>query len=83
MKPYIEKYKNTKAGAKDSASIHQFPDGKRAYVEPLFIQPVCLKCHGPNVSQSVNDKIKALYPEDEATGFKAGEFRGLLWIKEQ
>lgn len=82
MKPYIKKYKKSKQGKDSTAVIHKFSDGKRAYIEPLYMQPVCLNCHGTNVSQSVKDKIKELYPADQATGFRLGEFRGLLWIKE-
>jgi hypothetical protein len=56
--------------------------GKKAYVEPIYIKPVCLSCHG-NVKGSVKKRLDSLYPKDEATGFKLGEFRGLFWLKER
>ena len=40
----------------------------------------CLTCHGERVSDAVHEQIAELYPDDRATGFKLGEFRGLLWV---
>jgi len=56
----------------DAASI--------GYVEPLYIGEPCLACHGERVSDAVSEQIAELYPDDRATGFKLGEFRGLLWV---
>lgn len=66
--------------------IHQFVDGpkkKRIYLEPLYVEAKCLLCHGENISPSVQKEIKKLYPDDQATGFKQGEFRGFIWVKEK
>jgi hypothetical protein len=30
----------------------------------------------------VSNKFNELYPNDKATGFKLGEFRGFIWVKE-
>ena len=86
MKPYIEAF----AGEKfDSTKVHTYgkygtlANGKKVYVEPLFIQAQCLTCHGEAVSQNVSNKINELYPNDKATGFKLNEFRGIVWIKEK
>jgi hypothetical protein len=51
------------------------------YVEPLYVARPCLTCHGENVDAAVRERIAELYPEDQATGFRAGDFRGLLWVK--
>lgn len=82
MIPYLEKFKTTKPGEMASA-IHVLNDGKRVYLEPLYVQPMCLSCHGESVSPEVKERITKLYPGDQATGFKAGEFRGILWVKEK
>lgn len=58
-------------------------DGKRIYLEPLFVEAKCLLCHGDKIGQLVSDKIKSLYPEDQARGFKLGEFRGFIWVREK
>jgi cytochrome c553 len=44
----------------------------------------CLKCHGtPGVDQDASSqaKIQRLYPQDEATGYAEGDFRGLWSIR--
>lgn len=58
-------------------------EGKRIYLEPLFVEAKCLLCHGDKVNPQVSEKIKSLYPQDHAIGFKQGEFRGFIWIKEK
>lgn len=56
-------------------------DGINRYIEPIFIQPICLPCHGEEISEDVSAILAELYPDDAATGFKAGEFRGLFWME--
>jgi len=41
---------------------------------------VCLACHGENINDSVAAKLKTSYPNDKATGFKAGDIRGAFSI---
>lgn len=36
----------------------------------------CLACHGDNVAPSVAAAIRALYPKDDALGYKVGDIRG-------
>lgn len=46
--------------------------------KPLATAPVCLKCHGSNVSDEIQSKIKKYYPHDQATGFTKGSLRGVI-----
>lgn len=57
-------------------------DGRVAYVEPIELQPMCVMCHGANeqIPDAVQVRLDELYPGDEATGFKAGDFRGIFWV---
>jgi hypothetical protein len=81
---YLKEFEHTKKGEiKKDYIIHQLDQGKRVYLEPLFVEAKCLMCHGENIQQKVSTKIKELYPEDKATGFKLGEFRGFIWVKEK
>ena len=50
--------------------------------KPLGIMAKCLKCHGDPAAQSdeLRAKLNALYPGDQATGFNAGEWRGLIRV---
>jgi len=54
-------------------------NGRIGYVEPIFIQPLCLTCHGHPIPEEVTRRIREAYPADEATGFTDGSFRGLFW----
>jgi hypothetical protein len=40
----------------------------------------CLNCHGESISPEVDAKLKALYPNDQARGFKEGDLRGAFTL---
>jgi len=50
------------------------------YFAPITMQPQCLQCHG-TVGEQVTDNtytlIKSRYPADQATGYEAGQLRGI------
>ena len=52
------------------------------YYKPLKIKPVCLTCHGKQkyIHPDVYDKIIQIYPNDKATGYKVGNFRGVIRV---
>jgi len=52
------------------------------YYKPMVIQEICLKCHGNSAdfSPELRDKITALYPNDQATGYGLGELRGAIRV---
>ena len=54
---------------------------KTAYVEPIYLKGLCLTCHGGQISSSLKKEINSLYPLDKATGYKAGDFRGIFWVE--
>ncbi len=56
-------------------------DDHWGYAEPIATQPLCLTCHGEALAPSIAEQIEALYPEDRAVGFKAGEMRGVFWLE--
>lgn len=51
------------------------------YVEPIFLQPLCVTCHGATLAPELEAKLGELYPEDQATGYAAGDFRGVFWAE--
>lgn len=57
------------------------PDGRRGYVEPILLQPLCLGCHGESLAPEVSARIHELYPEDRAVGFQTGDLRGVFWVE--
>lgn len=54
-------------------------DKRRAYIEPIYTQALCLNCHGKNLSPALQNKLSEKYPEDQATGYSEGDFRGVFW----
>ena len=51
------------------------------YIEPIVTQPMCLACHGAELAPAVETAIDELYPDDQATGFEAGDLRGIFWVE--
>jgi hypothetical protein len=53
------------------------------YMRALPTQPLCLNCHGlpEQLTPAVKEKLKALYPDDKATGYRPGEIRGAMTIR--
>lgn len=56
-------------------------DGKNfRYMKAIPMQAQCAACHGGQVNPALYQKIKALYPHDQATGFNVGNLRGAFTI---
>lgn len=53
------------------------------YMKALPTQNFCLGCHGADaqISPEAQAKLKELYPNDLATGYKEGQIRGALTVK--
>ncbi len=62
-------------------SIVALAEDQWGYAEPIITQPLCLTCHGDAVPPVLAERIEELYPEDRATGFEAGELRGVFWLE--
>lgn len=52
------------------------------YYKPMKVQGLCLTCHGePNrMSSELKLTLASLYPEDKATGYREGDFRGVISV---
>ena len=61
----------------------QGPSGTLRALLPIKTAPLCVSCHGP--AEAIAPKVRAAlgksYPEDAATGFKAGDLRGWFWVE--
>jgi hypothetical protein len=55
------------------------------YYKPLTIKPLCVYCHGPadKLAPDLAGKLKEFYPDDKATGYKIGDFRGVVRVSVQ
>lgn len=61
------------------------PDGQYfRFMKPIMVQPKCLLCHGSHdqIPESIRLMLKQQYPFDRAIGYKAGELRGAVSIKQ-
>ena len=77
--PILDAYVAAEADRKPrSVSL---PEGRAGYIEPILMQPLCLTCHGDVQDPALLERIEADYPQDRATGFAAGELRGVFWVE--
>ena len=59
-------------------------DGSAVVRLPILLNnPICLKCHGgaDNVDAATAEVLARLYPDDEATGYRLDDLRGLWRIE--
>jgi hypothetical protein len=69
-----------RAGSAPSSYVQRASDDEYRYYQPLFVGDFCLQCHGdpemmePGVMETLQDR----YPGDLATGYQAGDFRGVV-----
>lgn len=59
------------------------PAGGLRALFPIRLMKGCLACHGEaqDLAPGVATALARLYPQDRATGFKAGELRGWFWVE--
>ena len=61
--------------------VSVFANQEVLFTSPIFMQALCLNCHGKNISKKVSKLIQEKYPKDQATGYKNGDFRGIWSIR--
>lgn len=64
-----------------SVSIRE-RDGRRmaTFAAPIVVAEPCLACHG-QPKEAVAAALAQRYPDDQATGYRAGDLRGVLWAE--
>ncbi|MDH4108934.1 MAG: DUF3365 domain-containing protein [Gammaproteobacteria bacterium] len=77
--PLLDAYRDDPANR--AALDVELPDGRRGYVEPILVQPLCLACHGQALEPAVEAALASAYPEDEARGYEVGDLRGVFWVE--
>lgn len=84
----MQSFEKRKAAGEDPTKLEHFEvvsqDGNQAfrYMKALPIPEgaPCLACHGEKLDPAVAARLKTLYPQDRATGFKTGDLRGAVTI---
>lgn|GEM_PF-426788 len=70
--------------AKPLSTVVETDDGPQARVlKPLSTSGPCLLCHGPKagLTEDVQKALATRYPDDHATGFLAGDLRGVIYAQ--
>ena len=59
------------------------PEGSLRYYRLLRAAPMCLNCHGDveTMDPEVRELLRERYPDDQATGYQAGELRGVIRVE--
>lgn len=52
-------------------------------LRPIGVMPACTRCHGAaeGIDADVRAELARRYPQDQATGFTAGDLRGFMWAE--
>ena len=79
IKPLLQAYKLDPE--KTEASVVRLAHGGVGVVEPIYLNAMCLMCHGSDVAPSIAGTIRENYPADAAMGYELGDFRGLFWVE--
>ncbi|MCB0404717.1 MAG: DUF3365 domain-containing protein [Bdellovibrionales bacterium] len=80
-KSYLEKFSKAKPEDIPKYVITSLGKNQYGYVQPIFVEPICLNCHGRYVAKDVKAAIRKEYPQDMAINFDVGDFRGLIWLE--
>jgi hypothetical protein len=79
----MESFRARLATGESAAALEFIEDRGEAgttFAKPLMMDAVCLLCHGENLAPNIAASIDRYYPDDQATGFKLGELRGILRV---
>lgn len=70
-------------GALPPSWIQTEGDVALRYYRPLVVNQLCVQCHGPleALAPEVLEILGERYPQDQATGYLPGDFRGLIRVR--
>jgi hypothetical protein len=79
MQPLLEQFETNPDSREPTVVL--IDERTVGYVEPIFVEPLCVTCHGSELAPDLKAKIEELYPGDQATGYRPGDFRGVFWAE--
>jgi hypothetical protein len=50
------------------------------YAKAIPVDALCLTCHGQEIAPPIAQKLRDLYPEDNATAYQIGDLRGIFSV---
>lgn len=84
----LERFETEKAAGKPVETLEAWEvvetGGERTfrYMKAIPTGPVCLTCHGGNLSPELAAKLDTLYPDDKARGYALGDIRGAFTVSQ-
>lgn len=74
----LERFETQLANGTDPKTLEyaEVVDNEFRYMKAIPTGSVCLACHGSEINPELQQHIKSLYPQDQATGFSLGDLRG-------
>ncbi|MEY3219531.1 MAG: hypothetical protein RIT27_888 [Pseudomonadota bacterium] len=85
----LNAFEQRKTNGEDPNNLEQVEtitnaDGSKEirYMKAIPVAEGCLACHGEQLNPELAAKLKELYPDDQATGFKVGDLRGAFSISQ-
>lgn len=81
----LESFQARQSDGEAVAELEYYEPGQGArkpmrFMKAIPTQPLCLSCHGTSVSDAVEQKLEALYPDDMARGYSVGDIRGAFVV---
>ena len=72
----------TAGGSLPQAYVQPVSDDEVRFYRPLVVMPFCTKCHGTTeaLGPGVQAILQERYPEDQAIGYQAGDWRGVIRV---
>lgn len=82
VQPYLAAWGDRPA-AEAPVEVVDLGEGRVGVIGPIPAGPLCLTCHGDPkaMSTGLRDALRRSYPQDRATGFSAGDLRGVFWAE--
>lgn len=76
----LEDFDRRQRAGEAGAALRAFEvvGGEFRYMQAQPTGPLCLTCHGQNIADDVRSALAERYPDDQATGYVAGEIRGAI-----
>lgn len=80
---YLEGLEAVERGTAPETLTAMGPQGSYRFYRTLRTAPMCLSCHGDedNLDAAVLHLLHERYPDDRATGYTEGEFRGVIRVQ--
>ncbi len=76
----LDNFNRRQAAGEAAAQINfgEVTGGRFRYMQAQGVEPLCLTCHGKELSPIVVETLQQYYPDDWATGYDLGDVRGAI-----